>query len=156
MQHSYVLLTAAKNEEGWIAETIRLVIRQRIKPLAWFIMDDGSSDHTAAIISAFAAEYPFIRLQSITPREGRNFASKDKAIMAAYELARPLEFSFVGVQDADQAPEREDYYEVILQEFERNPKLGMASGFLYERPCGFWECRQGNSQDAVTGGYCDV
>jgi poly-beta-1,6-N-acetyl-D-glucosamine synthase len=72
--------------------------------------------------------------------------------MAAYELARGMDFEFIGVQDADQAPESADYYERILEEFERKPKLGMASGYLYERPNGVWECRQGNSEDAVTGG----
>jgi glycosyltransferase involved in cell wall biosynthesis len=115
-------------------------------------MDDGSSDRTAAIVESFAAEYPFIHLQSAGARGGRNFGSQYKAVMAAYDLAKTLEFDFVGVQDADQSPEREDYYELILQEFERNPKLGMASGYLYERWRGTWECRQGNSGDAVTGG----
>ena len=125
MQSRYILLTAAKDEEACIAEVLQLVVRQTFKPLAWFIMDDGSSDRTAAIISSFAAKCPFIRLQSIKPREGsregRNFASKDKAIMAAYDFAKPMEFSFVGVQDADQAPEREDYYELILRELRKIP-----------------------------------
>jgi GT2 family glycosyltransferase len=73
--------------------------------------------------------------------------------MAAYDLAKPLEFDFVGVVDADQAPERADYYESILGEFQRNPRLGIASGFLYERNrSGKWECRRGNSEDSVAGG----
>lgn len=152
MNTRYVLLTAAKNEEACIGETLRLVARQTIKPLAWYIMDDGSSDRTAVIINSFAAGHSFIRLQSTPSGEKRNFASKDRAVMRAYDLASSLEFDFVGIQDADQAPEREDYYELILQEFGRNPRLGMASGFLYERHRGVWECRQGNSEDAITGG----
>ena len=58
----------------------------------------------------------------------------------------------LGVQDADQAPERGDYYESVLREFHQNPELGMVSGFLYERQRGLWECRQGNSKDSISGG----
>jgi glycosyltransferase involved in cell wall biosynthesis len=152
MPANYVILTAAKDEEAYIGDVIRLVVRQTVKPLAWFIMDDGSSDRTAAIVESFAAEYPFIHLQSAGARGGRNFGSQYKAVMAAYDLAKSLEFDFVCVQDADQGPEREDYYERMLHEFKRIPKLGMASGYVYERWRGTWECRQGNSEDAVTGG----
>ena len=152
MQKRYILLTAAKNEEACIAEVIQLVVRQTVKPVAWFIMDDGSSDRTAMIVKSFAGKYPFINLQSAEACGGRNFGSQYKAVMAAYDLARTQAFDFVAVQDADQGPEREDYYELILQEFRRNPRLGMASGCLYERWRSNWECRQSNSDDAVTGG----
>lgn len=154
MQTRYVLMTAAKDEEASIGKIIEAVLRQTILPTAWFIMDDGSSDRTAAIIEGYAAKHPFIKLQSAGARGGRNFGSQYKAVMAAFELARPLDFDFVGVVDADQAPERADYYETILGEFARRPRLGVASGFLYERykGTGEWECRRGNAEDSVAGG----
>jgi GT2 family glycosyltransferase len=152
MNKGYILLTAAKDEEACIGEVLKHVIRQTVKPRAWFIMDDGSRDRTAAIVQSAAVENPFIHLQSAGARGGRNFGSQYKAVMAAYDLAKAQEFEFVGVQDADQCPEQADYYELMLEEFERNPRLGMASGFLYERYRGKWETRQGNSEDAVTGG----
>ena len=63
MNHfQYVLLTAAKDEEACIAEVIQAVLRQTVRPSAWFIVDDGSTDRTATIIKHFAAAYPFIRL----------------------------------------------------------------------------------------------
>lgn len=151
MNSPYVLLTAAKDEEVCIEEVIQLVVRQTVLPLAWIIIDDGSSDQTAKIIERFAAEYPFIQCHSAGSREGRNFGSQYKAIQAAYELAKPLEFEFVAIQDADQAPEQADYYESLLEEFQRNSQLGMASGFVYERPHGVWECRQGNSEGSTAG-----
>jgi poly-beta-1,6-N-acetyl-D-glucosamine synthase len=149
MNNRYVLLTAAKNEETCITEVMQLVVRQTVLPLAWFIVDDGSTDQTAEIIERFAAKHPFIRLHSAGSRGGRNFGSQYKAIQAAYELAKPLECEFVAVQDADQGPERADYYELILGEFQRNSRLGMASGFVYERPRGVWESRQDNSEDST-------
>ncbi len=152
MPPRYILLTAAKNEETYIGETIASVLRQTVRPTAWFIMDDGSSDQTAAIVGRFAAEHPFIRLQSAGERGGRNFGSQYKAVMAAYELARGVDFDFAGVHDADIAPERDDYYESILGEFARNARLGIAGGFIYERMDGVWQGRKGNSADSVAGG----
>jgi biofilm PGA synthesis N-glycosyltransferase PgaC len=151
MNRRYVLLTAAKDEETYIEEVIGYVLRQTVRPLAWFIVDDGSSDRTASIVERIAAEHPFIHLQTAGSRGGRNFSSQYKAIMAAYSLAKSLEFDFVGVVDADQAPEEKDYYESILEEFDRNPRLGIGCGLVYERPRGGWEPRAGNSNDSVAG-----
>ena len=151
-QPRYILLTAAKNEEDYIAYAIESVLRQTIPPIAWFIMDDGSSDETAQIVERFAAKHPFIRLNAAGAREGRNFGSQYKAIRAAYELAGDLEFDYVGVQDADIALERSDYYETILGEIARTPRVGIAGGLVCELKNGQWEYRPGNSDDSVAGG----
>lgn len=151
MNTQYVLLTAAKDEETYIEEVITSVLRQTVLPLAWFIVDDGSSDRTASIVERLAAKHPFIHLQSAGSRGGRNFGSQYKAIMAAYDLAKAMEFDFVGALDADTALEQSDYFESILGEFDRNPRLGIAGGFVYERPRGVWESRPGNSEESVAG-----
>jgi poly-beta-1,6-N-acetyl-D-glucosamine synthase len=147
MKRRYVLLTAAKDEEVNIEEVIDHVLRQTVRPLAWFILDDGSSDRTASIIERISAAEPFIHLQTAGSRAGRNFGSQYKAIMAAYALAKPLEFDFIGVLDADAAPEQADYYESFLEEFDRNPRLGLASGFVYERQRGVKQFRPGSQSD---------
>jgi biofilm PGA synthesis N-glycosyltransferase PgaC len=152
MQNRYVLLTAAKNEASYIGETIESVLKQSIHPIAWFVMDDGSTDDTAAIVRKFAAQHPFIHLHSGGEGQGRNFGSQYKAIRAAYELARHLDFDYVGVQDADIAPQSADYYASILKAFSQDPGLGIAGGYIYERANGNWCCRKGNSTDSVAGG----
>jgi len=149
MKNRYVLITAAKDEEACIGEVLERVVRQTIRPVAWFIIDDGSTDRTAAIIQSFAEKHSFIHLHSAGSREGRNFGSQYKAIMAGCELAQSLDFAFLGVTDADQAPEPADYYEVLLQEFHNNPRLGVASGYVFERPRGVWEPRRGNARDSA-------
>jgi glycosyltransferase involved in cell wall biosynthesis len=152
MQTKYVLLTAAKNEEAYIGETVASVLRQTVHPAAWFIMDDGSTDRTAEIVQGYAREHPFIRLQSAGSRSGRNFGSQYKAIQAAYELAKEMDFECIGVHDADIAPERADYFESILGEFARNSGLGIAGGLIYERQDGEWRARKGNAENCVAGG----
>jgi len=151
MQRNYVLLTAAKDEEAYIGEVIERVVVQTVRPLAWFIVDDGSLDKTAAIIAKYAAAHPFIHLQSASARAGRSFGSQYKAINAAYDLARSLKFEFVGVVDADQAPDSPRYYETLFEDFDRNPKLGMTSGYIYERngATGAWKVRASNAPDST-------
>ena len=149
MNDRYILITAAKDEESFIEEIIQSVLRQTVQPMAWFIVDDGSSDRTVPIVEGYAAKYPFIRLQTARTRGGRNFGSQYKAIQNAYEMAKSLEFEFVAVQDADQAVEREDYYESLLDDLRKNPMLGMASGVIYERPQGQWQSRPENSEDSL-------
>ena len=152
MQDRYILLTAAKNEERDIGAALQSVVRQSILPVAWFIVDDGSTDRTAHIIKEYAEKHPFIRLRSRKTGAQRDFGAKDRAVNAAYVEAREMAFDFIGVQDADIAPERDDYYESMLREFDRNPKLGITGGYIYERCNGVWGCRRGNSADSVAGG----
>jgi glycosyltransferase involved in cell wall biosynthesis len=152
MMKNFILLTAAKNEEKYIGEAIESVLRQSRLPRLWFIVDDGSTDHTAQIIERFALKHAFIRLCSTKSTGMRSFGSKDKAINAAYEQARQFEFDYVGIQDADIAPKQNDYYEKVLSAFDANTKLGITGGYIYERSKGIWTRRKGNSPDSVAGG----
>src|SRR5258708_38723026 len=73
-------------------------------PLRWYISDDGSSVGSLEILRSFGSRYPFIRLSEKPRRDGRNWASKDRAVNASYQLARAElgeGFDFVGVQDGD-------------------------------------------------------
>jgi cellulose synthase/poly-beta-1,6-N-acetylglucosamine synthase-like glycosyltransferase len=56
----YVVLTAAFNEEQYIEATIQSVVTQTVKPLAWVIVSDGSTDGTDSIIQQYCRQYPFI------------------------------------------------------------------------------------------------
>jgi GT2 family glycosyltransferase len=148
----YILLTAAKNEEDYIAEAIRSVLRQSLRPTAWFIVDDGSTDNTVSVVQQFASQHPFIRFRSSGAMGERSFGSKDRALNEIYRQAQQLKYDFVGIQDADIAPERFDYYEAILEKFHTNARLGIAGGYIYERSGNEWLCRRENSEDSVAGG----
>jgi hypothetical protein len=152
MENSYILITAAKNEEDNIGEALRSVVSQTVLPRAWFIMDDGSTDHTAEIVAKCARANAFIRLQTLPARRDRNFAGQYAAIQEGYKLAAHYQYDFIGVHDADIAPERSDYYETLLRRFNRNPQLGMAGGYIHERQNGHWKCRNFNSPESVAGG----
>jgi glycosyltransferase involved in cell wall biosynthesis len=152
MDSRFVLLTAAKNEEEYIEHAIRSVVRQTILPLAWYIVDDGSVDRTAEIVRNYSKAHPFIRLICNEIKRKRSFGAQYRAINSAYALVQPLEFEFIGVQDADVALERDDYYEQILAAFSRDARLGLTGGYIFERQREQWRCRLSNAPDSVAGG----
>jgi len=47
----YVLITPARNEAAFIARTIQAVTNQTVLPEKWVIVNDGSTDETADIVT---------------------------------------------------------------------------------------------------------
>jgi glycosyltransferase involved in cell wall biosynthesis len=152
MNNRFVILTAAKNEEEYLPAAIESVIRQSIVPIAWVIMDDGSTDRTAEVVSEYAKKYPFIRLHTNRTGGKRSFGAQYRAINAAYALVKDLEFDFVCIQDADIAPVDSEYFATLLQEFRTDESLGICGGYIYERSGSGWACRKANSPASVAGG----
>lgn len=154
LSDSFVLLTAAKNEAQYIGTTIESVLKQSILPRAWHIMDDGSTDDTAKIVQQFAQQHDFIHLHTLPSRTGgeRNFGAQYRAINKAYALAQSEAFDFVCMLDADIGLDSRDYFRTIIDEFHREPKLGLTGGYIYERSSGIWKCRPSNSPKSVAGG----
>lgn len=122
---SYVLITPARNEEAFIAQTIRSVIAQTIRPVRWVIVNDGSVDATNAIVEHYAAQYNWIDLVSLPGREKRNFAGKVYAFNAGYERLKDVSYGVIGNLDAD-LTFGPDYFEFLMRRFVENPKLGVA------------------------------
>lgn len=131
MKTTYVLITAAKNEEAFIENTIRAVLRQSILPLKWIIVSDGSTDCTDEIVRQYETDYDFIQLLKVTSNEGRDFASKVYAVNIGYSLIKNLSYDFIGILDADITFEV-DYYKKLLKEFDVNPRLGLAGGQIFD------------------------
>jgi len=126
----YVLITAARNEEALIENTIKCVISQTLKPILWIIVSDDSTDRTDEIVQNYADKYDFITLLRNNKTENRNFASKVYAVNLAISKIN-VDYDFIGILDADITFEP-NYYEMILREFEKDPKLGLAGGEFYD------------------------
>ena len=148
----YVLVTAAKNEEGYIDKTLKAVTSQTKPPEKWVIIDDGSSDHTLSMISACASRYPFIQVDRVIDSPRRDFGSKVGAIARGLELIRQsnLAYDFIGNLDADVSFDQK-YYERVIQKFIENPRLGIAGGCIYEKNGGTFQERMFNSPRSVPG-----
>ena len=121
----YVLITPARNEKAFIEKTLASMLKQTILPERWVIVDDGSTDNTAAIVAPFSDEISWIELLRREPRAERNFAGKACAFNAGFERVQSLEFDIIGNLDADISFEP-DYFEFLVNKFNQFPKLGIA------------------------------
>jgi hypothetical protein len=148
--HSYALISAARNEKDYIERTLNSVVSQRLLPKKWVIVSDGSTDRTDEIISKYVKKYDFIQLVRVEDQKLRDFSSKVYAINIGYENLRNCNYNYLGNLDADISFSSR-YYENILTEFEEDPRLGIAGGFIYEQINGQFECLTYNSSSSVAG-----
>jgi glycosyltransferase involved in cell wall biosynthesis len=128
---SYVLVTPARNEERFIERTLVSVVDQTTHPLRWVIVDDGSTDGTAAVVERFAAQHPWIELVKIPVKQQRNFASKVHAFNAGYARVQGIEYDVIGNVDAD-ISFPPDYVAFLLGCFEADADLGVAGTAFIE------------------------
>ena len=125
MDLSYVLITAARNEDAFIERTIQSVVTQTILPIKWLIVSDGSTDNTDKIVTSYTKKKDYIEFIRIPEHKDRQFAAKVKAFNAGYEKVKSLKYDIVGNLDAD-ISFGEDFFEYLLEKFYRIPELGVA------------------------------
>ena len=148
----YILLTAARNEEGYIENTLRSVIEQTVLPLAWIIVSNGSTDATEDIVTRYSEQHSFIQLLSLPDSEIPDFSQKVKALQYGYSYnsIHGLDFDYIGILDADVSFEPA-YFEKLFDVFEQDEDLGITGGIIYEQEKGQFVNRYGNSDDYVAG-----
>jgi glycosyltransferase involved in cell wall biosynthesis len=141
-------MTAAHNEEADIERTIQSVLAQTIRPARWLIVSDNSTDRTNEIVQRYADENSFICFLRVTRPPGRNFASKVVALRSGEHLLKDVPYDFIGNMDADLSVEP-TYFEDLMRQFELNPRLGLAGGFVYEEKNGQFVSRSVNQVYSV-------
>ncbi len=147
----YVLITAARNEEAYLPIAAGAVLSQTVLPMRWIIVNNGSTDRTDEIAQGYADRHPFIHLLRQEKKSGTaDFASKVSALAAGCEQTKDMDYRFIGHLDAD-VSFGPDYYEKVLDCFARNPRLGLAGGFIYERHKGSFQSRPFNTSRSVAG-----
>jgi glycosyltransferase involved in cell wall biosynthesis len=145
---SYVLMTAAHNEEADIANTIESVLAQSILPKLWLIASDNSTDRTDEIVQSYADKHSFIRFLRISRPPGRSFASKVVALRSGEHFFQDVSYDFIGNMDGDLTVSP-TYFEDLMRQFELNPRLGLAGGFVYEEINGQFTSRGANRTHSV-------
>lgn len=148
LNKSYVLITAARNEEAYIEKTIKSIINQTMLPEKWVIVSDGSTDCTDEIVNEYAKVYDFIKLLHINREGKRNFGAMADAFNEGSKMLKQIRYEFIGSLDADISFEP-DYYERVLEKFQMNIRLGLAGGFIYEKYKGEFKSRRFNSLSSV-------
>jgi poly-beta-1,6-N-acetyl-D-glucosamine synthase len=142
----YTIVTAARNEADALPRLARALRRQTRLPVCWVIVEGGSSDRTAEVAEEIAAELSWVRLLVLPEMgEGERGAPIVHALHAGIDSLDEEPDVLVNM-DADVTVEP-DYLERLIEEFERDPRLGIAGGSAWEEDGnGTWR------QRFVTGG----
>ena len=150
----YLLITAARNEARFIEKTLSSVAAQTTLPEKWYVVDDGSTDRTAEIVSEYSGRYPWIELIRQPPRSERSFAGKVNAFHAALKKAEPLQFEIVGNLDADVSFES-DHMAFLLNKFSEDPRLGVA-GTPFTEEGGYDSAQDSFEGERHVAGQCQL
>ena len=151
----YSVVTPARNEELNLRRLAAAMIAQERPPVSWTVVDDGSTDGTAAVLAALAAEHDWIRpmQRPAADREesladGRRKARDlDGFLLAAVPLRESVDVIVKVDADVDFDP---DYFDRLIGHFEADPLLGIASGTCFEQEEGEW-VRRTKAESTVWG-----
>lgn len=128
MKPNYVIISPVRNEEKYIENTMRSVSAQTIKPSEWIIVNDGSTDKTKDIIDKYTHRYSFIRQ---IYNKDRGFYNAGVGVVevfySGFKNINSKDWDYIVKLDGDVSLDP-DYFENILQKFQENTKLGIASG----------------------------
>jgi glycosyltransferase involved in cell wall biosynthesis len=150
----YILITPVKNEEKTLYDVIESVINQTRRPSIWLIIDDGSSDSSPKIIQNFVSQHDWIKTMRLPPKPRDIVFHVSYVYKTGFDYIikyceeNKIEYNFVASLDADTVLEPE-YFEKIVNKFETNEKLGIASGGLYHEINGILKLSIGNRKGLV-------
>lgn len=126
----YIVITPVRNEEGNFPHTIASFEQQTVRPALWVIVDDGSTDRTAAIIDEAAARHDWIKA---VHRPDRGFRQPGTGVVQAFNEglalvgARPWDYLVKFDGDLAFGP---DFFASCFAHFERDSRLGIGGGLI--------------------------
>lgn len=149
---NYYIVIPAHNEEAFIALTLQSLISQTVLPKKVVVVNDNSTDKTAEIVTAFAKENPFITLANKT--SSAIHLPGSKVIQAFHKGFETLdeEYDVIVKLDADLILPN-NYFETILNIFEKDATIGMAGGFAYIEKNGEWILENLTDKDHIRGAF---
>ena len=145
MTHSFAVVTVCKNEEKYIASTIKSIANQSITPVCYVIVDDGSTDKTPDIIHKFMEKYDWIKYVKLPVREwdiGAHYAhicNIGFESIISYCSENKINIDYICLMDADTVIER-DYFKKVVAKFQEDDSIGILSPGLFHLENGKYIC----------------
>jgi biofilm PGA synthesis N-glycosyltransferase PgaC len=135
---TYAVVMPARNEAANLPRVAQALAEQTTRPLAWVLVDNDSTDDTAAVARELAASS--YGPTHVLVAAGERLPTRGAPVVRAFSAGLavlPGRPDVVVKLDADtsMAP---DYFERLLEEFAADARLGMASGTCYELDEGEW------------------
>lgn len=138
---SYAVITPVKDEAAHLRRTVEAMLTQTHRPLQWVIVDDGSTDETFQIASAYAAEHDWIAVVRSGAEARRE---RGAPIVRAFNLGlaslarRP---DFVVKLDGDLFFSAH-YFAWVAAAFQAHARAGVVGGLVLINQGGQWVSEQ--------------
>jgi glycosyltransferase involved in cell wall biosynthesis len=148
----YYVIIPAHNEEAFIGQTLQSIAAQSVLPDKVVVVNDNSTDGTAAICANFASKYTWLTV--VEKRSDAIHLPGSKVIqafLAGYETVDE-DYDIIVKLDADLILPP-DYFEIILDVFDKDKKVGMAGGFAYIEKNGQWVLESLTDNDHIRGAF---
>jgi poly-beta-1,6-N-acetyl-D-glucosamine synthase len=150
---TYALITPARDEARNLGRLAACLEQQTVRPDEWVIVDDGSTDGTAAIARELSAKHNWVTVLDSPGAKARSgpVAAGRRAgrdiVAFTFGLTRLRSQPDIVVKlDADVSFEP-DFFARMLAAFDADPTLGIAGGTCYEPDGDRWRAYR------VTGGH---
>ncbi len=148
----YYIVIPAYNEAKFISKTLDSLSAQTILPKKVVVVNDNSTDATAEIVKAFAKSHSWVSFVNKTSEAIHLPGSK--VIQAFQKGLETLDedYDVIVKLDADLILPQ-NYFEIILNIFNADEKIGMAGGFAYIEKDGKWLLENLTDKDHIRGAF---
>lgn len=151
---TYTVVTPARNEEANLRRLAAALAGQTQVPVEWLIVDDASSDGTAAVLAELAQRHAWVRpLERAAVADGRladgrrHARDLDGFLIGARARSAPVDVVMKVDADVDFDA---DYCERLMGRFAADERLAIASGTCCEQERGEW-VRRTKTETTVWG-----
>lgn len=134
---TFILITPIKDEAKNILKLKETILNQTVKPLIWVIGDANSKDGSFEIAKELFRDYEWIHVISQKTFFESGYSHRNIAcnLNDCYKYAKEAlknsnNFSFIARTDVTPVLSC-DYFDVLIGEMERDPKIAFACGLQY-------------------------
>src|SRR5215472_13908151 len=120
----YLLISPCRDEAEYLRRTLDSVAAQSVPPALWLIVDDGSTDGSAAILDAYSRRLSYLRVMRRTDRGCRQVGpGVIEAFYAGLEKVQLKDFDYLCKLDMDlDLPVR--YFDLLMERMEGDQRIG--------------------------------
>jgi glycosyltransferase involved in cell wall biosynthesis len=148
----YYTIIPAHNEEAFMGITLKSLAAQTVLPAKAVVVNDNSTDGTAAIVQQYMERHPWLSLVNKQSDAVHMPGSKViQAFNSGYETIDE-DYDIIVKLDADLILPP-NYFEAVLNAFKADERVGMAGGFAYIEKDGKWVIESLTDKDHIRGAF---
>lgn len=146
----FLIIIPAHNEAQNLPQTLPALLLQKHRNFETVIVNDGSSDETAAIADHFMQKDSRISTVNLTKSAHQPGSKVVQAFYKGFESKMAKDFDVICKFDADVILP-ENYLAEISRAFTENPEYGLVGGLLYVEKNGEWRYEGNSNKNHVRG-----